>query len=235
MKYLYGPVKSRRLGLSLGISLTPKKVCSFDCVYCQLGKTTDKTFSRQEYVNIDEIIIELKEFLKTPNSLDYITLSGFGEPTLNINIEKLIKEIKKLATTPLVLITNASLFSKSNVRHEVLGVDVIIPSLDAVTQDIFEKIDRPAKGIKIEDILNGLIELRKEFKGNIYLEIMLVCGINDSLRYITKFKEAVKMINPDKIQLNTPVRCTADFDIGVPDKETLLKIRDILGSKCEVI
>lgn len=240
MRYIYGPVKSRRLGLSLGISLTPLKVCSFDCVYCQLGKTADKVSERKAYLDIKDILAEFKGYLESPeyklNPPEYISLSGFGEPTLNIDISKLIAQIKKLVTRiPLVLITNSSLFSQIQARLDVLEADVIIPSLDAVTQDIFEQIDRPLSDIKIEDIIQGLIALRKEFKGKIFLEIMLVKDINDSLDYAYKFKQAAQKINPDKIQLNIPARSTAESWVREPDKATLLRIKEILGPKCEIV
>lgn len=223
----------------MGITLTPHKVCSFDCVYCQLGRTTRKVQERDDYVAIDEILNELQEFLKTYDfklsPLDCVSLSGFGEPTLHLSIGRLIKAIKKLTLVPLVLITNASLLREPEVRKDVMGVDVVIPSLDAVTQDVFERIDRPVSQIKIEGIIEGLIALRKEFKGKIDLEIMLVKGINDSLAYAAAFKEAVEKINPDKIQLNTPVRSTTEAWVEMPDKERLLEIKEILGDKCEII
>lgn len=239
MRYLYGPVQSRRLGLSLGITLTPHKVCSFDCIYCQLGKTTAKLKERKSELDINDILAELEEFLKSPDFSahppDYISLSGFGEPTLHLRIAQLALEIRKLTPIPLTLITNASLFSEASVRRDCIGVDVIIPSLDAVTQDIFERIDRPHPEIKIGEVIEGLIALRKEFKGKIYLEIMLIKDINDSIAYAHTFKEVIEKINPDKIQLNTPARSTAESWVEAADKERLLQVKEILGPKCEVI
>lgn len=239
MRYLYGPVQSRRLGLSLGITLVYQKICSYDCIYCQLGKTTEKTAERKSYIAIPDILSELREFLKAegfklriPN---YISISGFGEPTLNIDIAELIAQIKRLSKIPLVLITNGSLFMDQKVRQDVVGVDLLIPSLDAVTQDIFERIDRPVSSIKIEDVISGLIALRKEFKGKIFLEIILIRDINDSVPYAYKFKEAVGRINPDKIQLNVPVRSTTEDWVKIPDRERLLAIKEVLGPKCEII
>ncbi|OGX26459.1 MAG: hypothetical protein A3J51_02800 [Omnitrophica WOR_2 bacterium RIFCSPHIGHO2_02_FULL_45_21] len=239
MRYLYGPVHSRRLGLSLGITLTPHKVCPFDCIYCQLGKTIIKTRKRQSYIKSNEIISELKEFLRSPAlksaAVDYISISGFGEPTLHSNITHLIAEIKKLTLIPLALFSNAALFYDPKVRRDVLEVDLLLPSLDAVTQDVFEEIDRPAPGIKIEDVIKGLVALRKKFKSGIYLEIMLVKNINDSLEYSYKFKEVIDRIKPDKIQLNIPVRSTTESWVRPPDKERLLEIKHILGETCEII
>ncbi len=239
MKYIYGPVKSRRLGFSLGVSLTPYKICNFDCVYCQLGRTSEKTSQRKEYANINDILNELKLWFETnapeAGKLNYITLSGSGEPTLNEKFGELIIQIKKLSTVPVAVITNASLLNIQAVRQALLNADLIVPSLDAVTPQIFAKIDRPAPDIKIEEIINGLIGLRSEFRGKIWLEVMLARGINDDLRHIRKIKEAVDKINPDKIQLNSPVRTTAEPGIFSVDKAKLKKIKDIFADKAEII
>lgn len=239
MQYLYGPVDSRRLGLSLGITLTPHKACSLDCVYCQLGRTTFKTVERKNYLDIKAILLEFKEYLKSQDFKSrppaYISLSGFGEPTLHSGIAAFIGEVKKLTPIPLVLISNGSLFSDASVRRDVLSADLLIPSLDGVTQDVFERVDRPVAEIKIEDVIEGLIALKKEFKGKLFLEIMLVRDINDSLPYAYEFKQAIDRINPDKIQLNVPVRTTAEPWVKAPDRERVLEIQKILGPKCEII
>jgi GTP-binding protein len=239
MKYIYGPVKSRRLGLSLGITLTPYKICSFDCIYCQLGKSAGTTVQRREYIPIQEIVNELKLWIQNNSQqakdLDYITFSGSGEPTLNIKIEQLIAEIKQIIAVPIAIITNASLVNIALVRHCLLAADLIIPSLDAVTPEIFQKIDRAAEDIKIDQIINGLIELRREFKGKLWLEVMLVKGVNDDLSQIRGLKEIANKINPDKIQLNSPVRTTTEDDILAVDKKKLEKFKEILGEKCEII
>jgi len=238
MKYLYGPVKSRRLGFSLGISLTPYKTCSFDCIYCQLGRTTDLTLERAEYVNIGEIIDELKVWLEEKKGLtqglEYITLSGSGEPTLNTRLGELIAEIKKLTPLKIAVLTNASLVADKEARRQISGADLVVPSLDAVTQSLFEKVDRPHPGINIEDIINGLVSLRREFRGKIWLEVMLVKGVNDDIRHIRKLKEVIEKINPDKIQLNSPVRTTAEAGILPVAKAKLKKIKEILGEKAEI-
>ena len=239
MKYIYGPVPSRRLGLSLGLSITPHKTCSFDCVYCQQGKTSQTTLERKEYISISEVLDELRAWVlnhaEEEKKLDYITISGSGEPTLNTEVGRLIHEIKKISTRAVAVITNSSLLGDAAIRKSLLAADLIVPSLDAVTEQVFQKIDRPHPGIKIDDIINGLVELRKEFSGKIWLEVMLASGINDDLRYIKKLKEVCDKINPDKIQLNSPVRTTAEADI-IPVAEAKLKrIKKILGDKCEII
>lgn len=239
MKYIYGPVKSRRLGLSLGLSLTPQKTCSFNCVYCQLGKTTLTTCERREYIPMQEILEELKAWLENNSavagSLNFITLSGSGEPTLNLKIGELIREIKNISNSKAAVITNASLLRHASVREELRGADLIVPSLDAVTAAIFQKVNKPHPDIKIEQLIEGLVALRKEFRGQIWLEVMLVKGINDDLRQIKKLKEVIDRINPDKVQLNSPVRTTAEENIFPVDKSKLRKIKEILGDKCEII
>jgi len=239
MKYIYGPVKSRRLGFSLGITLTPCKICSFNCVYCQLGKTINTTSERREYIPAQEIINELKPWLQNnileAGDLNYITFSGSGEPTLNIKIGQLILDIKKITAVPVAVITNASLLNVALVRQALSCADLIVPSLDAVTHEIFTKVDRPKEGINVEDIINGLMAFRKEFKGKIWLEVMLIKGINDDLVHARKLKDIIDKINPDKIQLNSPVRATAEDNILATDKKKLEKFKEILGDKCELI
>jgi len=238
MKYIYGPVKSRRIGFSLGLSLTPYKICNFDCVYCQLGATTEKTNQRKEYIKIQDILEELRLWLlnnpKEVESLSYITLSGFGEPTLNTKIADLIYGIKQIAKTPVAVITNSSFLADAAVRREILAADLIVPSLDSVNPKAFSLIDCPAAGVNIEEIINGLIALRKEFRGKIWLEVMLVKGLNDDIRQIKKLKEVVDKINPDKVQINSPVR-TANPNICSVDKSKLKKIKEILGDNAEII
>ncbi|MFZ2357343.1 MAG: radical SAM protein, partial [Candidatus Omnitrophota bacterium] len=226
-------------GNSLGINLTPHKICSFDCVYCQLGKTTLKTQERKEYVSLKDILNELKTWLESNSeelkNINYITLSGSGEPTLNDKIKQLILEIKKLTSLPVAVLTNSSLLKSAVVRGEILAADLIVPSLDAVEKKVFLEIDRPQENIEIEEIIEGLIALRREFKGKIWLEVMLVRGINDDIRYIKKLKKITDLINPDKIQLNSPVRTTSEPGVLSVDKKKLEKIQEILGEKCEII
>lgn len=225
-KHLFGPVPSRRLGLSLGIDPIPYKTCSFDCVYCECGATTKLTDTRKEYIHVDEIISELDSFLSTNPTLDYITFSGSGEPTLNIGIGKIISFIKqKYPLYKIAVLTNSSLFSDTEVRKELLLADVIMPSLDAISEYTFKKINRPAAGIKIRDILQGLIDFRKEFTGKIWLEIFIIPGINDSDEEIGKFQAVLTEIKPDLIQLNSLDRPGTENWVIPADKKTLLKIK----------
>jgi len=203
-KHLFGPVPSRRLGMSLGIDLIPKKVCSLDCVYCEVGKTTKLTLDRMEYVKYSQVIAELKQFMSNDPKIDYITFSGSGEPTLNSRIGDVINYIRKeYPDVKIAVLTNGTLLFDQKLRTELLQADVILPSLDAASQSAFEKINRPDSNLKIETYIQSLIDLRKEYKGNIWLEIFLLKGYNDSKDELDLLKNAILKINPDSIQLNT--------------------------------
>lgn len=239
MKYIYGPVQSRRLGLSLGVSLTPPKVCNFDCIYCQLGKTNEPALERKEYVKVADVLLELKEWLQhntqEDKRLNYITLSGCGEPTLNTGIGEFIAEVKKITAVPVAIITNASLLNQKEVRQALLDADVIVPSLDAVSPEIFQRINRPVPRVQMDEVIAGLVSLRKEFRGKIWLEVMVVREVNDDLEHIRKLKDIVEQINPDKIHINSPVRKTSEPGVLAADKRKLNKIKEILGERCEIL
>lgn len=222
----------------MGISTVPYKVCSFDCVYCQLKVTTEKTKSRKGYVKKEEVLDELFQFFKTAPAdikIDYITLSGSGEPTLNKSIGPIIKAIKAATAIPIALITNSSTLTDPRVRREILDVDLIIPSLNAVTQDVFEKVDRPVKGLRIEDIVKGLLQFRKVFKGRMWLEVMLVRGLNDSPEYLKRIKKITDVIKPDRIQINSPVRPPSEQWVKPVSRFTLNKAKEIFGDNCDIL
>jgi len=194
---------------------------------------------KKEYVHAQDIIDELKAwFINSPEDakdISYVTFSGSGEPTLHNKIGLLITETKNITGLKVAVITNGSLFSDPEVRQSLLGADLVVPSLDAVTSQIFNKINRPMAGINPEDIVKGLTEFRKIFRGKIWLEVMLVRTINDDLRHIKKLKLAIDEINPDRIQLNSPVRSTSEVGILSIDKAKLKKIQKLFGDKCEII
>ncbi len=227
MKYLFGPVPSRRLGISLGIDLVPYKACSLNCVYCEVGRTTNLTVERKEFLPTNDIIKELKNYLNTNPELDFITFSGQGEPTLNSKLGYIIDFIKdNYPKYKVAVITNGTLFFDKKVRKEVLRADVILPSLDAVTKHSFLKINRPDKNLNIDKIIEGLIRLRSEFKGKMYLEIFLVPGINDTKEELELLKKKATEINPDLIQLNTLDRPGAENFVKAISKNTLEKIKN---------
>ena len=234
-KYLYGPVPSRRLGLSCGIDIVPLKICTLDCVYCQLGKTDKTTTERKVYLPIEPVLAELKEALLAGLEVDYITLAGSGEPTLNLQLGELIGGIKKLTNIPVTILTNGTLLYRKDVRSDCSKADVVMPSLDAGNEQAFQKINRPDGVISIEKLISGLCTFRKEFSGQIWLEIFIVEGINTDAEQIADIKKAIELINPDKVHLNTAVRPTADPDITRLSAEELQEIATRFGPKCEVV
>jgi len=233
--YVYGPVPSRRLGRSCGIDIVPFKVCTLDCIYCQLGRTIDKSIERKEYVPIGPVLAELKNRLTEGLQADFITISGSGEPTLNSRLGELVAGIKKITNIPVAILTNGTLFYRPDVRADCVQADVVAPSLDAGDEQIFQKINRPHKDISIEKLISGLCAFRDEFAGQIWLEVFLVEGLNTNAEQIARIKSAIERIRPDKVQLNTAVRPTAEAGIRRLDIEKLQAIATRLGEKCEVV
>lgn len=234
-KYLYGPVPSRRLGLSLGVDFIPFKICTLDCVYCQLGRTTQKTTERSEYVSPEAVLAELKERLSQGLQADFITIGGSGEPTLNSRLGELIDGIKKITDIPVALLTNGTLFYRPDVRADCAKADVVLPSLDAGDKRTFDQINHPHEDIVIENLISGLCVFRDEFAGQIWLEVFFIEGINTDASQIAKIKEAIEQIRPDKVQLNTAVRPTAQTGIKRLNPEKLQAVAKQLGEKCEIV
>jgi len=236
MSYLFGPVPSRRLGFSLGIDAIPFKTCSFNCIYCELGKTTHLSIKPRAYVDASQVLKELEAFFKKDHPpVDYITIGGSGEPTLNTNIGEIITEVKKLNITPVAVLTNGSLLWMEEVASRLLGADVILPSLDTVRQGTFYKINRPHPRLNIDKIIMGLRHFRMNFSGKFWLEVLLVKGINDKISEIRALKQVLDEIKPDCIHLNTVVRPPSEKSAHCLNKEELMKIQEILGPKASVI
>jgi wyosine [tRNA(Phe)-imidazoG37] synthetase (radical SAM superfamily) len=219
-KYLFGPVASRRLGLSLGIDLVPHKTCSLNCVYCESGQSTCLTAQRAEYVPTSEVIQQLDDFLSGSPELDYLTFSGAGEPTLHSGIGEIIEFCKsKYPQYRICLLTNASMFSDSKLRREISRVDLICPSLDASNEEEFEKINRPAPGITFQSLVDGLKIFRASSEAEYRLELFIVPGVNDSNASIERFVVLIREIAPDLVQLNTLDRpgCVDWIRASVPE------------------
>lgn len=233
--HLYGPVPSRRLGFSLGVDIIPFKTCSFNCIYCQLGPTRHKTIRRKKYFSSSQILSQIKRKLSSGQRIDHITFSGSGEPTQNIAIGYLIREIKKMTSIPVAVLTNASLLSRKSVREALSEADIVLPSLDGATEEILAKINRPHPSLRAEKIIDGLRTFRQEFKGRIWLEVMLVKGLNDSPSHLKKLKEAINEIMPDRVQLNTVVRPPAEKSARPLSLKELERIKRIFGRSCEII
>ena len=204
MSYIFGPVPSRRLGRSLGVDLVPFKTCSYDCIYCQLGRTTNKTIQRKEWVPLDDVVAELKTNLSSQP--DYITLSGSGEPTLYSRTGELIDRIKAVTDVPVAVLTNGSLLWNQEVCAQLMNADLIVPSLDAGDEMMFRAVNRPHEDISFEKMLKGLIEFRREYQGQYWLEVMFLAGHNAIHSEAQNLAECVSLIKPDRVQLNTATR-----------------------------
>lgn len=232
-EYIFGPVPSRRLGRSLGVDLVPFKTCSYDCIYCQLGRTTNKTVQRKEWAPIDIIIDQLTA--KLSSKPDYITLSGSGEPTLFSRLEELISRIKDITDIPVAVLTNGSLLWLPEVRKALKSADLVVPSLDAGSSQIFQYVNRPHRDITFSKMLDGLVKFRDEYSGKYWLEIFLLAGVSTPETEIKKLKTCISAIQPDKIQVNTVTRPPAEgFAEPVPQKQLQI-ITEKLYEKAEVI
>ena len=232
-EYVYGPVPSRRLGRSLGIDLVPFKTCTYDCIYCQLGKTTHKTTQRKEWVSSDTVIDQVKG--KLESKPDYITVSGSGEPTLHSKIGEVIVKIKEMTDIPIAVLTNGSLLWLPDVRRSLKAADVVLPSLDAGSEWLYQYINRPHPDIPFGKMLEGLVKFRDDYAGEYWLEILLLGGVTTVETQVNALAHAIKLIGPDKVHVNTVSRPPVeDFAMAVPP-ERLKEITSQLSEKAEII
>lgn len=234
MKYVFGPVPSRRLGRSLGIDLVPFKTCTYDCTYCQLGRTTTKTVERQEWTVLEDVLRELRETLAN-TSADFITLSGSGEPTLHLHLDELIHRIHRLTDIPVAVLTNGSLLWRTDVRKELLEADLVVPSLDAGNDAMFRAVNRPHDHITFEMLLEGLVTFRKEYRGEYWLEVFLLAGYTDDEAEVQAIIEWTKQIRPNRVQLNTATRPTAENGARKIDHARLAELANYFEPAAEVI
>ncbi len=221
MKYVFGPVPSRRLGMSLGIDMVPYKTCTFDCIYCECGRTTvHEAVRRRHFDSLSPVLDEVSRIVKSGRRIDYITLSGSGEPTLNVQCGEFIREVKRKTDIRVAVLTNGSLLTQGDVFNELLAADLVVPSLDAARQSSFERVNRPVKGMLVKDIAEATAEFVKAFAGEVWLEVLLVKGLNDSQEDLAVLSDAVMCINPDQIQVGTVERPGAeDWARPVSDKK----------------
>jgi len=203
MGIIYGPVPSWRLGRSLGIDLlsTRGKTCSFDCVYCQLGKTIHPVVKRKEYVPISKLVLELAKVSGIP--ADYATFSGVGEPTIASNLGQAIKIVKSALGLPVAVLTNSSLIPREDVRQELAQADVVVAKIDSPNEKLFHKINRPIAGYCLDEILQGIIRFRSEFSGKLAVQMMFIEANKD---YAPEMVRIAEQLSPDEVQLNTPLR-----------------------------
>jgi len=234
-KYIYGPVPSRRLGKSLGVDIVPYKTCTYDCIYCQLGKTTNKTSARFDYVPVKNILSELKEKLSTDISCDYITIAGSGEPTLHASIGELIGKTKEMTNIPVTILTNGSLLFIPEVRQSLMKADIVIPSLDAGNKELFQYVNRPHQDISFDRMIQGLIDFSRQFAGRIWLEVLLISGITGITAEVKEIAALVNKIGVEKVQLNTVSRpAYEDFACAV-DPNLMKKLAGLFSVYTEII
>lgn len=224
--YIFGPVPSRRLGISLGVDLTPTKTCSYDCLYCQLSKTRFHTSQRSRFCDPDEVIKELKEVLNEIDQPDWITISGTGEPTLHSDLGTILAEIKKLNSAPSCVITNSSLLFLAEVRNELLLSDRLLPTISTVNPVTFSKIHRPTADLRLDEILNGLRIFAQDYSGAIEVEIFVCPGMNDSIEEIANLRSYLLTIEKlESVYLNAAVRSPLELDVKTADQGRLNEFR----------
>jgi len=234
-RYLFGPVPSRRFGRSLGIDLMPFKTCSFDCVFCQLGRTSNKTTVRKEYVPTGAVLGELEEWLKTDGKADYITLSGSGEPTLHAHFGEILAYVRENSAIPAVLLTNATMLHLPEVRDAAHHADVVKVSLSAWDQASYRWVNRPHPQLLFDDLVEGQKAFRKGFRGELWMEVFLVAGMNAMPSDVSRIAALAREIEPDRIHLNTAVRPAAEDFVAALSEENLAALSPLFKPKAEVI
>ena len=233
-KFTYGPVPSRRLGRSLGVSPIPAKTCSYTCIYCQLGRTTDLTSTRHSFYPREDILAEVLHRGKD-SVFDYVTFVGDGEPTLNKDLGWLIKGTKEQLEVRTTVITNGSLLFREDVRSDLKHADVVMPTLDAGNEKTFRAVNRPHRSIRFDTMLQGLIDFRHEYSGQIWLEVMLVKDVNDSEKELQSIVKAVDIIAPDRVYVVTPIRPPAESWVEPPEPETILMAQELIGKAIPIV
>ncbi|MBD3241228.1 MAG: radical SAM protein [Chitinivibrionales bacterium] len=234
-RYLFGPVASRRLGRSLGVDVVPYKVCTYDCIYCEVGRTTRLTAEREEYVAPAAILDELTRWLAGNQTPDYVTVTGAGEPTLHSGLGEIIRGIKRISGAPVAVLTNGSLLYRTDVQDDLLEADLVVPSLDAGTDEELQRVNRPAAALSLNRLYDGLRVFRQRFHGQLWLEVLLVGGITDSDESVRRIAAMVAEVKPDRVQLNTVVRPPADPHARPVTPERLAELAAMFTPRAEVI
>jgi wyosine [tRNA(Phe)-imidazoG37] synthetase (radical SAM superfamily) len=237
MKHVFGPVPSRRLGRSLGIDPVPLKTCNFSCVYCQLGRTRPLARKRRAFFSVSDMLAEVATTLSHDggDSIDWITFVGSGETTLFSRLGSLIQFVKSISELPVAVITNGSLLYRPEVRKELSAADAILPGLDAGSATLYARINRPHREFPYEQHVDGLMEFRREYEGRLWVEVMLLGGVNDSPEALRDIAAVLERVGPDEIHILTPIRPPAEQWVELPDRESLERASAILGSVAKVL
>lgn len=220
-KNIYGPLPSRRLGNSVGVSPIPAKACNYSCGYCQLGRTDKMTVEIKEWFPLEDILAQVDQFLASGVAYDVLTVVGEGEPTLYSRLKELLLALKAKQPKPVCVITNAANIDQPEVRDALMEADIVLPSLDTVDEEEWRKLHRPSPHIRFQDILSGLVDFSGVYRGEIWLELMLVKEINDSPQSIDALVPWLEKIRPDRVYINTPVRPPAEADVEVASPEAI--------------
>ena len=234
-RYIYGPVPARRLGLSLGVDLVPFKTCTYDCIYCQLGRTTHKTTERHEYVPVADVLAELEQKLADGPVPDYVTISGSGEPTLNARLGQLIGEIKKLTYIPIAVLTNGSLLWQREVQDALMEADLVLPSLDAGDDFLFRYMNRPHQDITFDQMVQGIAEFTRRFRKPVWLEVFLLAGVTGIFPEVEKIAGLARQIQPQRVQLNTVSRPPCEEFACPVSWNQMKEFATLFDGKAEVI
>lgn len=237
MKYVFGPVPSRRLGQSLGIDTIPLKTCNWNCVYCQLGRTQPLVNERKEYVPSGDILAEVRHALDAhqPGDIDWVTFVGSGEPLLHSGLGWLIRQVKGMTGLPVAVITNGSLLYLPEARQELAAANAVLPTLDAGTADLYRKVNRPHPDLTFERLVEGLVAFREEYQGSLWVEVMLVRGLNDTPQALWDIAKVLERIRPDAVHINLPSRPPVETWVQPPHEESLMQALAILGNIAEVV
>ncbi len=237
MKHVFGPVPSRRLGQSLGIDTIPLKTCNWNCVYCQLGRTQPVINERRDYFPPEDILAQVREALAAhkPGDIDWVTFVGSGEPTLHASIGWLIRQTKTLTDLPIAVITNGALMYLPEVRQDLAAANAVLPSLDAGTPKLYRQVNRPHPEIAFARVLSGLNAFRRMYDGELWVEVMLMHGLNDTETALRDIAAALRSIQPDEVHISLPTRPPVETWVHPPDEESLIRADAILGEVARVI
>jgi wyosine [tRNA(Phe)-imidazoG37] synthetase (radical SAM superfamily) len=237
MNYVYGPIPSQRLGQSLGIDPIPFKTCNWNCVYCQLGRTAPLTNERRDYIPPDAILTEVRATLAAypPGAIDWVSFVGSGEPTLHMSLGSMIQQVKAMTTIPVAVITNGSLLYREDVRSDLLAADAVLPTLVAGEAQLYRTINRPWPELTFERLLAGLLAFRRIYTGKLWVEVMLIRGINDTEAALQALAGVLRRIGPDAVHLTLPIRPPAETWVRPPSEEGLLRATAILGPIAQLV
>jgi len=234
-RYTYGPVRSRRFGLSLGVDVVPHKWCSLDCTYCQLGPTTCRTTDRVSFYPPEDVASDVEQALVLGPQPDVITLAGSGEPTLYRDLGDLVRRIRRVTRIPLLLITNGTLLSDPDVSRDAALFDFVAPSLDAADPQTFARVNGPDPKISLGGMIDGLVSFTAGFSGKVFLEILLAAGVNDHPESIQALVDAVGRIRPHRVDLNTVSRPAPGGTARAVSPEFLQSLEPLFATRCQVV